>query len=208
MKYSVDGGFSYRSFATTGKSTVYSGIDQLNLLKIKEPTTNIEYPELMSIMGSLYFNVGHGVHDDEYSNPYDRREKLICVPRRLNSFSFKDDKILVDGYEIQQFIKKFIPDNQKEIEDRYTTILRDIKTHKMMNKETLKKLEAYNGMFKGKNYGILNREIKQIGEDLSNRQRKNERLLEEELLLIKMFGGAKRKNIKLKSKLELLGVTQ
>ena len=63
-------------------------------------------------------------------------------------------------------------------------------------------------MFKGKNYGVLNREIKQIGDDLSVRQRKNERLLEEGLLLAKMFGGAKRKNIKLKSKLELLGVTK
>jgi hypothetical protein len=74
---------------------------------------------------------------------------LICVPRRLNSFSFKDDKILVEGCEIHQFIKKFIPDSLKEIEDRYTLILRDIKNHKITNKETLKKLEAYNGMFKG-----------------------------------------------------------
>ena len=121
---------------------------------------------------------------------------------------FKDDKILVEGCEIHQFIKKFIPVSLNEIEDRYTTILRDIKTHKMMNKETIKKLEAYNGMFKGKNYGVLNREIKQIGDDLSVRKRKNERLLEEGLLLVKMFGGAKRKNIKLKSKLELLGATQ
>lgn len=208
VSYSVEGGFSYKSFARKGESNVYSGIDQLNLLKIKEPTTNIEYPELMSIMGSLYFNVGHGAYDDEYSSPYDRREKLICVPRRLNSFSFKDDKILVEGCEIHQFIKKFIPDSLKEIEDRYTLILRDIKNHKITNKETLKKLEAYNGMFKGKNYGVLNREIKQIGDDLSVRQRKNERLLEEGLLLAKMFGGAKRKNIKLKSKLELLGVTE
>lgn len=207
VSYSVKKGFSYSSVAIRGESRVYSGINQLDLLKIKEPTTSIEYSELMGIMGSLYFNVERSRYD-EYSNTYDRRKKSICVPRRLNSFSFKDDKILIDGYEIHRFIKEFITDRQKEIENTFKTILRDIKTYKITNKETLNKIKAYNKMFKDTDYGVLDSEIKGIGEDLRNSQRKYEMLLEEELLLAKMFGSAKRKNIKLKAKLELLGETK
>lgn len=35
VSYSV-GGFNYKSFARKGESSVYSGIDQLNLLKIRD----------------------------------------------------------------------------------------------------------------------------------------------------------------------------
>ena len=133
---------------------------------------------------------------------------MICVPRRVNSFSFNDDKTLVDGYAIPYFIEKVITNKQKEIEDTFTMILRDIKTSKKTNKETLKKLKAYNKMFKGVDYKILDSEIKGIGVDLRNRQRKCEMALEEGLLLAKMFGNAKRKNIKIKAKLESLGETK
>ena len=208
VSYSVERGFNYGSYAKREKGGVYSGINQLDLLKIKEPTTSIEYPELMNIMGSLYFNVERVGYDDEYSNPYDRRKKLICVPRRLNSFSIKDGITLVDGYEIPYFIENVITNRQKEIENTFTMILRDIKSCKKLNKETLKKLKAYNKMFKGVDCKILDSEIKGIGIDLKNRQRKCEMSLEEGLLLAKMFGTAKRKNIKLKAKLESLGETK
>lgn len=214
VSYSVERGFNYGTFAKRGVSNVYSGITQIELLKIKEPTVNIEHNELLDVMGSVYFTVESiREDDDEFSygrsrnrNPYESaNRRIMCASNKLNSFSDNEGKKLINGYEIPYFIEKVLDgSHQKQIVEKSKFILSEIKNIKRMDKEATKKLKAYNKMFKGTDYGILDDEVKSIGLDIRNTQRKCERALAEGLEYIKMYGRAKRANIKLKAKLEKL----
>lgn len=213
VSYSVERGFNYGTFAKRGTSSVYSGINQLDLLKIKEPTVNIEHTELLSLMKETYYIVDSVREYDEDAYSYGRRMntyenaniKFMCAPKTLSSFSDNEGKRLIDGYEIPYFIEKVLNgSHQKQIVEKSKSILSQIKSIKITDKEATKKLKAYNKMFKGTDYGILNDEVKKIGLDLRNTQRKCERTLEEGLEYMKMYGRAKRANIKLKVKLEKL----
>lgn len=211
VSYSVERGFNYGTFAKRGTSNVYSGINQLDLLKIKEPTVNIEHNELLDVMGSVYFTVESIREYDEFSsgrsrNPYESaNRRIMCVSNKLNSFSNNEGKRLINGYEIPYFIEKVLDGkSQKQIVEKSKFILSEIKNIKRMDKEATKKLKAYNKMFKGTDYGILDDEVKSIGLGIRNTQRKCERALEEGLEYLKMYGRAKRANIKLKVKLEKL----
>ena len=213
VSYSVERGFNYGTFAKRGVSSVYSGITQIELLKIKEPTVNIEHTELLSLMKETYYIVEYAREYDEDAYSYGRRmntyenanSKFMCVPQTLSSFSDNDGKRLINGYEIPYLIEKVLDgSHQKQIVEKLKFILSQIKNIKRMDKEATKKLKSYNKMFKGTDYGILNDEVKKIGLDIRNTQRKCERALEESLEYMKMYGRAKRKNIKLKVKLEKL----
>ena len=212
VSYSVERGFNYGTFAKRGTSSVCSGITQIELLKIKEPTVNIEHTELLDVVRSVYFTIESiREDDDEYSfgrsrNPYENANiKFMCVPQILSSFSDNDGKILINGYEIPYFIEKVLNgSHQKQIVERSKFILSEIKNIKSLDKEATKKLKAYNKMFKGTDYGILDDEVKSIGLGIRTTQRKCEIALEEGLEYLKIYGRAKRKNIKLKAKLEKL----
>lgn len=209
LSYSVERGFTYSTYAKRGTSSVYSGISQIELLKIKEPTVNIEHTDLLDVMGSVYFTVENVREYDDYSysrniDPYERANiRTMCVSKKINTFSYNDNKILINGYEIPFFIEKLLNGkSQKEILEKSKFILTEIKNIKRMYKETTEKLEAYNKMFKSTNYGILDKEVKNIGLGIRNTQIKCEKALEERLKQMKMYGRAKRANIKLKTKLE------
>lgn len=212
VSYSVERGFNYGTFAKRGTGSVYSGITQIELLKIKEPTVNIEHNELLSVMKETYYIVGYSrEYDDEdpYGrgrNPHEKNNKgFECVPKIISSFSDNEGKKLINGYEIPYFIEKILDgSHQTQIVDKLKYMLYEIKNIKRINKETSEKLKVYNKMFKDTDYGILDDEVKNIGLGIRNTQRKYERALEEGLEYLKMFGRAKRANIKLKNKLEKL----
>ena len=213
IEYTVETGYRYKTVAKRGATSVFSGINQLELLKIKEPTVNIERTELLSVMKETYYVVEGYTREDDYEysfgrsrNPYKRGVRnFMCVPHTISSFSDNGVEILINDYEIHYFIEKVLDGkSQKDIIERSMYVLDKIKNIKRMDKEVSKKLKAYNKMFKGTDYGILDDEVKKIGLDLINAQRKCERELAEGIEVIKMYGKTKRKNIKLKAKLEQL----
>lgn len=106
VNYSIKEGFRYGTQYKKGDSTCYSGINQIELSKIIDPTTEIKNDILFELMGRKVF-IKEVSRNREYT-PYGRDYESHFHPHEFDSFSISDNYVCLNSSSMSNTTKLVI----------------------------------------------------------------------------------------------------
>lgn len=205
ISYSKSSGFSYGTFHKRGDSSVYSGIKQIDLIKIKKPTaTEHKLTKYLGLIDLKFYKIR--LSKDRY---FTRGYNLNGAPEleKISSLSMRDSgEVLIDGYDIDYFLDRCVlgkkgSDTYKALSSISKDMIKTIKDDRLNIKKYTEKEKVFGEMFK-KNTSILKREIESMGNSITNNRIKLEMQVKSAINNLKIIGVAKRTNAKTYQKIQ------
>lgn len=206
ISYSKSNGFSYGTFHKRGDSSVYSGISQIDLIKIKEPTvTEHKLTKYMDLIDLKFYTNIRILKNKYFEGEYTLKE--LPQLEKITSISMRDSgEVLIDGYDIDYFLDRCVlgkkgGETYKALSSISKNMIRSIKDDRLNIKNYTEKEKVFGEMFK-KNKSILKREIDSMGKSITNNRIKLDMQVKSAIDGLKNIGVAKRTNAKTYQKIQ------
>ena len=204
LNYSIEDGFSYETLKKEKDCTVARSLDQYELLRKTNQTANIKNKLLQLINLNTYFISERDFSEVQYHNVVIKDSFSYLIEQTINSFyeyEEKSEKIFINRYEIDIFAKN-VKTRTDDISRKIKHLILDIKESKKKLIENNISTREYEKIFSEKNYGIFDDKIKQIKLDIESNIKFYTKKIETDIINIKFYSKAKRRNIKVLNKIE------
>lgn len=187
ISYDIKKGFNYSTYYKTGDSNVYSSIDQIDLLKLKSPTVNVN-PPLMELIGSKvmrYDRVQRNGYDGYRG--YEDTTELKLNTYKINSFYIGSDSFRTNfGYldDIMDISLK----SKSMLESRLKYFYDGIKKSAEVLISSNQMIKEFNSTLSNQKFTYLERKVNDMKKDIE----KNIKLSKDNI----KFGNKQLKEIK------------
>lgn len=197
VTYTIKDGFSYAFNYKQDKGTVYSSINQMNLLKIKPATRNINSGEFSLIgMKFYYVDVVGKYNSDEISI-------VDAIPETINYLKYDGFRdIYFNRYSLTTFKDETSKFYDMELYKLQKRLMHEIKVFKKKSKRLELELTEFNALVDLEQFNFIKYRLAGIKPEILNKLEQNNLIIAQHTTKLVLFGKARRYNKKLLQKIE------